>query len=179
MSVLNYLPSMAHVPKCLTRLRAHVYVPVCLYFVGAFIFLRALRTFIFFYMLSFFTCLHVIYVYILINANKLMNLSMIVYLCYIEFSYLSQLPSPLLYKVHFYKTFFHILYDFSFFETKNISYFWCWTEHLTYWKTGTLSETRNSRNIKFFYSKAYQENIHSDIWLNLIPQYCLEWFWLL
>ena len=179
MSVLNYLPCMVHVPKCLTRPRAHVCVPACLYFVGAFTFSRALRTFIFFYVLSFFTCLHVIYVYILIKCKQTNEL---VYDC-LSLLYWIQLPITITKSTSIQgallKTFFHILYDFSFFETKNFSYFWCWTEHLTYWKTGTLSETRNSGNIKFFYNKAQQENVHSDIWLNVIPQYCLEWFWLL
>ena len=66
---------------------------------------------------------------------------------------------------------------FSFFETKNITYFSYWREHLTFWKTRKLTGMRNLGNVKIFYSKAKQENIHPAIWLKVIFQYCPELLW--
>ena len=37
---------------------------------------------------------------------------------------------------------------------------------------------RNSENVKIFYSKAWQENIQTNIWLKVILQYCPGLFWL-
>ena len=36
---------------------------------------------------------------------------------------------------------------------------------------------RNLGNVKIFYSKAKQENIHPAIWLKVIFQYCPELLW--